>query len=363
LDPLRSVGGVLREWPVFADVRIGFDLDEPAFYTRSAGLRLPERRSMPYPARRVEPASRASMTLARSSRWRDRSLSALAAAIGTMLLWSGTPIANKIALGHMDPATAGLLRSALAGIFAGALALIWKLPFPVNFRQRWLLAFSGIASFALWPLLLSVGLGMTTANHAALMIATIPAVTGVMAAVVDRVRPGLAWLVGVSIAMLGTVVLITVRAEGSATAVGSATGDVIILTGVIACAAGYVAGGKLAYAIGTWATTFWSLGVAAVALVPVLVWLSPRTDWAAVTSGEWLAVGYMTFCSSLVGYVLWFWALGHGGITRMSALQLGQPVFTVVFAVLLLGEAVTAPLVVAGSAVLAGTALTQIRRR
>ena len=35
---------------------------------------------------------------------------------GAILLWSGTAIANKIAVAYMDPMTAGVLRSMLAGI-------------------------------------------------------------------------------------------------------------------------------------------------------------------------------------------------------------------------------------------------------
>lgn len=303
------------------------------------------------------------MRNAASGRWRDRSIAVYVAAIGALLLWAGTPIANKIAVASIDPGTAGLLRSGLAGVACAVLAWLWKLPFPAASAQRWWLAFSGVASFAIWPLLLSVGLGLTTANHAALMIATIPVFTGLMAAAVDGVRPGLAWLLGVTIALFGTAWLIGVRVEGSPAAAGSATGDLVILLGVLACAAGYVAGGKLAPALGTVATTFWSLGSATLVLVPALALLWSRTDWATVTLGAWLAIGYMALFSSLIGYVAWFWALGRGGIARISAWQLGQPVVTVIFSALLLGERATLPLVVAGGAVLIGTALTQVRPR
>jgi drug/metabolite transporter (DMT)-like permease len=286
-----------------------------------------------------------------------------AATLFALLLWAGTPIANKIAVGQIDPATAGLLRSAIAGVLCALLARALKLPFPKNRSQRALLLTSGFASFAAWPALLSAGLGLTTANHAALLIATIPVFTGLIAAAVDRSRPGGAWLLGVAIALGGTFVLIGVRGGSASPVDGSVVGDLVIFVGVIACAGGYVAGGKLAPAIGTFATTFWSLGVTSIALVPVILWRWPRTDWAAVGLGSWSAIGYMAICSSLLGYLAWFWALGRGGIARVSAWQLGQPVLTVVLAALLLGERLSASLVVAGVAVLGGTALTQIRAR
>jgi drug/metabolite transporter (DMT)-like permease len=263
----------------------------------------------------------------------------------------------------IDPATAGLMRSAIAGVIAAILALAMRLPWPTVRRQQWLLAFSGLASFAAWPLLLSLGLGLTTANHAALIIAMIPVFTGLIASTVDRTWPPLAWWAGMSIAALGTAILIGVRSGGGDAASGSVVGDLIILAGVVACAAGYVAGGKLSPVLGTWATTFWGLGSAAIVLVPAVALLWSRTRWTAVGPTEWLAVGYMALISSLAGYVAWFWALGRGGITRISAWQLGQPVLTLVFAVLLLGEVITWPAVVAGAAIVAGTALTQWRKR
>ena len=114
--------------------------------------------------------------------------------------------------------------------------------------------------------------------------------------------------------------------------------------------------------IGTWATTFWGLGVATVLLVPTIALLAHRTAWGDVGVDGWLAVAYMAVVSSLIGYVLWFWALGHGGIAHIASWQLGQPLITVLLAALLLGEPVTAALVLSGAAIVVGTALTQWRR-
>jgi drug/metabolite transporter (DMT)-like permease len=98
-----------------------------------------------------------------------------------------------------------------------------------------------------------------------------------------------------------------------------------------------------------------------VVLMPMVVLLAPRTDWSAVTSAGWASVAYMTLCSSLLGYAAWFWALGHGGITRISALQLSQPILTIAIAATWLSEPITWPLVAAAAVILAGTWLVQRR--
>ena len=76
-----------------------------------------------------------------------------AAAAGALLIWAGTPIANKLAVVSIDAATAGMLRSVLAGPIALVVALALRLPFPTKRAQLILLLLSGITSFAIWPTL------------------------------------------------------------------------------------------------------------------------------------------------------------------------------------------------------------------
>jgi drug/metabolite transporter (DMT)-like permease len=285
-----------------------------------------------------------------------------ATAAFALLLWSGTPIANKVAVATIDPATAGLLRSMLAGIAAAVLASAMRLPFPREPRQRWLLLASGMLNFVLWPLLLSLGLGLTTASHAALIIAMIPVATGLIAGAFERRWPHGSWWGGTAIAFAGIVLLILVRDGGTvATNRAGVLGDLVILAGIGFCGLGYVAGGRLAPHIGTWATTFWGLATSTIVLIPLIAILASRTDWSAVSTTGWVSVAYMTFCSTLLGYCAWFWALGHGGITRISALQLSQPVVTIVVAAIWLAEPLAWPLIMAAAIILAGTWLAQRR--
>jgi drug/metabolite transporter (DMT)-like permease len=290
------------------------------------------------------------------------SFAVYAAAGGALVLWSGTAIANKIAVGVMDPMTAGILRSMLAGLVAAGIALALRFPLPRTTGDRALLVISGVTSFALWPALLSLGLGRTSAGHAALIMATLPVLTGLIAALFDRRWPAAGWWTGVVIALAGTAFLVLYRSGGALNAGdASVEGDLIVLSGTAICALGYVAGGRISPRIGTWATTFWGLAAATVLLVPSFILLAPRTDWSAVGATGWLAIAYLTFMSSLVGYAAWFWALGHGGIARIGASQLAQPVMSVALAALILGEKLTVPLVIAAAVILFGTALTQRR--
>jgi drug/metabolite transporter (DMT)-like permease len=60
-----------------------------------------------------------------------------------------------------------------------------------------------------------------------------------------------------------------------------------------------------------------------------------------------------------VGYVGWYWALAHGGIARIATIQFIQPISGIALAALVLGEHVTAPLVLAAAVVIAGVWVAQ----
>jgi hypothetical protein len=63
-------------------------------------------------------------------------------------MWSGTAVANKIAVQFMSGMSAGIVRSTIAGSIALVVVLALRMPFPAAVRSRALLAVSGIASFA-----------------------------------------------------------------------------------------------------------------------------------------------------------------------------------------------------------------------
>lgn len=57
---------------------------------------------------------------------------------------------------------------------------------------------------------------------------------------------------------------------------------------------------------------------------------------------------------TILGYALWYWALGQGGIAQVGLLQFLQPVSGVFLAWVLLGEGLTGTLLLATTLVLLG---------
>ena len=283
---------------------------------------------------------------------------AIIAALIALIFWGGTAIANRYAVGFADPITVATLRSVLAGILALVVALVLRLKRPAS-RDDWrLLLVSGIFSFGLWPIFLSLGLERTTASHAALIMATLPILTVLIASAVNRSMPPRAWWMGGILALSGAFLLVADRNGTDAGAESAAIGDLIILLGCVLCASGYVAGGKLSTRIGAIATTFWGLSIALMMTMPVFALYQHNTDWGSVSTAAWWAIAWLTLCSSLLGYAFWFFALGRGGIEKIGSLQLLMPVITLIGAVLILDEIFTLRLAVLSGLVLAGTVIS-----
>ncbi|MCO5167176.1 MAG: DMT family transporter [Planctomycetes bacterium] len=98
--------------------------------------------------------------------------------------------------------------------------------------------------------------------------------------------------------------------------------------------------------------------LALAASLAALVWTTPRVP----SDGALLAVASGAVTSGL-GYSLWYLALRGHTATTAAVVQLSVPVLAAAGGVLLLGEAATSRLVVAGALVLGGVAAATLGRR
>ena len=281
----------------------------------------------------------------------------LAVGWAAILLWGGSPIATRMAVLGIDPLAVGVLRTVFAALIALPLALALKLRLPRG-REAWVLMLgAALGSYVLFPILFSLGLKHTTASHAALVHASTPLFTGIIAAMLERRWPVGWWWVGVAIALLGEVLLIGLGKGFDEPGV-TVFGDVVVFVGCVAVAFGYVAGGRLTQSLGSLAVTFWGVVLAALAMLPVLL-LLPAPGLGDAPPAALGGLAFLVTVSSVIGYIAWNWALAHGGIGRTGVLQFAQPILSVILAVLLLGEGLHPSVIVSAAVILAGVAIAR----
>ena len=288
-------------------------------------------------------------------------LPVLVAALGAVVIFGGSAVATKIAVSAISAIDVAVLRTVIGGLVALPLALLLRIPLPALSAQRWLLFLSGFCGFIAFPLMFTYGVSLTTANHASMILAVLPVLTGAIAMAWDRARPRAAWWAGCAIALAGEILLLYDPEAGDARA--SLGGDLLVWLSTVFASLGYVAGARLQRSgYSSRGTTFWGICLFALLLIPV----APLTlDYSALAEAgayAWSGLLYQAIGVTILAYILWYWALGTGGIARVGLFQFLQPVSGVLLAFVLLSERLT-PIFLFASAIIMGGVILAFRAR
>ncbi len=209
-----------------------------------------------------------------------------------------------------------------------------------------------------FPLLTSYALTQSPASHGAVVIGLLPAATAVLAVLRGHEQvPRRFWLS----AALGATAVGAFAALQDGGLGSPHRADLLLLGAVLAAAVGYTEGGLLARELGAWQTVSWALLLAA-PLMLVLTTVAVTQQTPEGTASQWLAFSYLGVVSMFLGFFAWYRGLALGPMTTVSQVQLVQPVLSITWAMLLLGEQLTWPTAVGGLAVIL-CARTAVRTR
>lgn len=274
-----------------------------------------------------------------------------------VLISSGTYLAGKRAMEELPPVTTVLWRFILSGAVFVLLLVFTpgpKLPPRSEWRRvLWL----GLLAGPVNQLLFFTGLARTPAAHGALLYALTPLGVYVTSLLRGQERPSVRAVAGILTAFTGVVVLLLGR--GLASARGSLVGDLLILGAVVAWVLYTTEGRPFASSYGPVRATAWSMVAAAVLTLPLAPFaLRPVTVLNASFTAQ-ACVLYLALLTSVVAYLLWYYALSKVPASKVAIFSNLQPVATALAAWALLGEALHGALAVGGVLVIAGVRLTQ----
>jgi drug/metabolite transporter (DMT)-like permease len=266
---------------------------------------------------------------------------------------------TKVAVAGLAPLFIGSGRAVVAAILAAfALALTrQRLPRGAQWGRLAVVAGGVVVGF---PLLTSFALTTTPASHGAVVIAMLPAATATAAVLRGRERPPLAFWVTTGVGALAAIGFASMQSGGFGQLHWA---DVLLLGAVVAAAIGYAEGGLLARELGAWQTVSWAL-VLASPLMVLLVAVSVAQQPPSASPVQWAAFAYLGVVSMFLGFFAWYRGLAIGPMAQVSQVQLIQPVLSICWAALLLGEALTWTTIVGGVAViLCAGAAVRVRLR
>ena len=250
-------------------------------------------------------------------------------------------VATRFVVDQTGPASLALLRYAIG--FLCLLPVVLAAPRP-RFARRDLapIALLGITQFGILIALLNYGLRFIPSARAALIFATFPLLTMLLAAALGHERLGAFKVAGVLLTLAG---------------VGLALGDKAVhrgggpheWVGEAAVFASALSGAVCSVLYRPYVRRYPTVPVSAFAMLASVAFLSVLAagegffaGWPRLSGSGWSAVVFIGVGSG-VGYFLWLWALGNAPATNVTVFLALSPFTAAALGAGLLGERITAP--------------------
>jgi drug/metabolite transporter (DMT)-like permease len=276
---------------------------------------------------------------------------------------AGTYLCAKRTLVEIPALPLGLLRFVGASILLSFLVLRLRrrgerLP-PKGSRAKLLLL--GFVAVPLNQGFFLFGLQLSTAAHAALLYTLTPLFVLLLAQAILGEFPGWKTAVGTALALGGTVWVLLQR--GLDLGRGPLLGDLLLLVAVIAWAVYTAEGREVVARFGALPTIAWTIISGTILYLPVgigsLLVPAYRADIAKASSQAWVGLAYLIVMTSVIAYLIWYWALGRLAAARVAIFTNLQPLATAILAHLFLDEQVTWSFLLGGAVVISGVLLAQ----
>ncbi|HEV2298238.1 MAG TPA: DMT family transporter [Candidatus Acidoferrales bacterium] len=278
----------------------------------------------------------------------------------TILGWSLNFVIAKAAMRYLDVWSMASFRIILSG--ALMLPIYFWTPRRARFHRKDLWMFIVLAFFGVVMNrgLFILGLGYTTAGHSALIVAVGPIIILLMARMMKLETITMPKVLGMALSFMGVAVL--VGGDELHLHSGTWVGDLITLGGTLGFAVYTVMAKKVAPHYDTISMNTFSNLAGAIMLLPLGIRQAMRLDWSSVGWQGWTGLAYTAVISSVIAYLIYFWALKHVSASRLAACTYAETPIAAFLAVLLLGEKPTPALLFGAALILAGVYLAEFWR-
>lgn len=274
------------------------------------------------------------------------------------MIWGGTFVAGRYLADHIDPLLAASLRFILASL---ALLLFMALarirlvrPTGRQLRQLALLGFFGIFFY---NLCFFYGLHYINASRASLIVALNPAVIGLASSLLFKEQLGRARIIGIALCLGGAATVIVSRnPQLLQSAPNHGLGDLLILGCVVGWGIYSLYSRELNASLGPLQTVTWSVLLGAAMLAAATAFMGGFSLQAVsrIDLPQALSLGYLGVLGSALAYIGYYDGIRRIGATRSGVFIALNPLTAVICGALLLGEPLSAPMLMGGAVILWG---------
>jgi drug/metabolite transporter (DMT)-like permease len=276
-------------------------------------------------------------------------------------LWGGTFIAGKILVQSLPLMTAAFGRFFVASILLVIIAVKMEGKLPrLNREQILLTAVLGFTGIFLYNICFFGALEKVPAGRTSLFVSLTPVVTAILAGIIFSERLGIRRWVGIVVALLGAVVVITRGnlVEGVTDISQSlGLGELMMLGAVFSWATYTLISRKvlqtLSPIVATTYGTLWGfifLSIGAIGEFKDIDWM--LLDWRA-----WTSIFYLGALGTVLAFIWYYQGIKTVGPSRTAIFTNLVPAFGVLFSAVLIGEPILISMIVGGVIAALGVSL------
>jgi drug/metabolite transporter (DMT)-like permease len=272
------------------------------------------------------------------------------------ILGGATHIVAKSVTSDVDAVTLTFMRSIVSII--GLAGILWLRGANINVsRKDWkrlsLLGLLGTGN----QLLYMYGIHFTTAANGALLYAATPVIVLVFSKFFLGEKITAKKSTGILLAFLGVSIVIFER--GISLSSDHTYGNLVVLIAVIAWGLFTIFGKSMVIKYGALQATSFAAFLGGTMLFPFGVISASRFDFALLNSLDWFGILYLGIGTSVVSYLLWYYALRRIEASKLAVFSNGQPVVAALLSVIFLQYTITSAFLIGGTVTVVGVLLTQ----
>lgn len=276
------------------------------------------------------------------------------ATILALLIWSTSFISTKIAYTTFPPITLGAARFVIASGVLGIILFLKKDSTKPTLKDLAIISSSGILGITLYFTMENIGVSLTTASNAALIVASYPAITALLELMIYRIKISGFKILGIFLAMFG--VYLVSYTNNSYNGQEQFVGNIILIaTGVVWALYNFITR-RIVNKYPAITISFYQTVAGTVCFIPLA--FIERANWQFPTASSFTMLLYLGVLCSVVAFLLYNFGLRMLAPSTSVSLMNLVPIFGVIFSVLFLHETVCIRQLIGGVIIIAGVLLS-----
>jgi drug/metabolite transporter (DMT)-like permease len=279
--------------------------------------------------------------------------------IAAVVMWGINFSTIKIALRELTPGGFNGMRLFITAALFVVLVALSREKFRIERRDILGLAAVGIAGNAIYQILFIHGVSLTTASNTSLILSISPVFVALLGAVlgIERIHWA-AWL-GILISFSGLYLVIAGGNGGLRFSAANVTGDLFIFGAAVFWASYTVFSKPFLERMSPLKFSAYTVWAGAIVYLPLTARDVLAVSWIRVSFRSWVMIVLSSLFGFVIGYLIWYNSVKKVGNSKTAIYNNLTPVFTALFAALILGESFRARQLIGAAVILTGVYLTR----